>query len=1111
MPHTSQALTIADCIDEWGRAPEDRRGFDVFSYPDGTPDIQSLTARELAGRVRAHAVRMAPHINSGSRVAILLPQSMDYVVSMLATIYAGGIAVPLFEPDRQERSGRLRSVLADAEADVWIAHTDARDYIWDMAADPAVKRPRNVVWADEPVALDVPWDPVPTAADDPAYLQYTSGSTSSPSGVVVSHANVLSNVGQFASAFEVSGEANFVSWLPLFHDMGLIAAVMAPLVLGRPSAIMSPESFLRDPVRWLRLMSAWPDTYTASPNFGYERVVDRMKGKVLPDLSLASARVWVTGSEPVKPSTLERFGEVLRNHGGSPEQQRPAYGLAEATLLVTTAAPRQMPRTVSVDRHRLREGVAKPVGRTADDGVLLVSCGTPCGQDIVAVDPDTRTVVPDGALGEIWVSGPNVARTYWRKPERTRRVLNAQLADTEGAHGPDKRWLRTGDTGLVLDGELYFGTRIDDMIVSGGRNIFPHDVEATVESLSDRFVRNRSVAFHYEDSSTQGLIVVAEFRGSSESLSEDRRKLREVVRSAVVAAHDIAVLAVVLVRPGTIPLTTSGKVARSACRAAYAESRLAEIDPSAEPAEPHAADDHDGPLEALVRACGILLRRSDVDPARSFSDLGGDSVLALRASAMCAQAGADVDLGALTSGKPLSEAVSAAPVRRQPEPLPADTATDLPVPISPQQKQFLSLPAANLGNWDISIHLETLRDIDFPKLAAAVELVAKRHDVLRMRFTCDESGRWEQLRDQGDGNLIEVEYAEIEADSAAELDQLVDHHARVVEQRRDIANGPLISLLALEEPRNDVWHLVLSTHHLCADAYTLSMLLHEIQDMYGQIGAPTPPKFVPITTPYTTWAHELPARAVSDAVQRQRPFWAAQVQGHKSPLRPEHGESSTILSSRQSQQVRLSPADTALITNAAFHGLGGVDELTMAALANALGGLSDSGELLFMVRNHGRQLRESGMDLSWTAGWFTNAFPLRFPVSPGSDMREVLSAVRNKLSSVPGSGEGYGLLRYLDGERGAELEATPDVSFNYLGQLDAGLSDIGFGTRFAQRQPALPRDPNLPVSWKFNVKAGILGGSLTLQVAYLQSRYSRDTVRRLLSRTVDDLMGIVRP
>ncbi|MEV0614520.1 fatty acyl-AMP ligase [Nonomuraea sp. NPDC050404] len=514
-------------------------------------------------RARALAVRLRELAGPGERVAVLVPQGLDYVVAMLGTMYARLVAVPLFAPGLPGHAERLAGAYADADPLIVLTTTAALPTVTGFLE--AARAPKHVITVDTVSGLLADeWEHEPVGPDDLAYLQYTSGSTRTPAGVEITHGNLTANVTQLWELFRARPRTSVAAlWLPLFHDMGLVATVAMPMMGGNLAAFMDPVAFVMRPVRWLRLLSEYDDVFTGGPNFAYEYTAARVTPEEKAGLDLSGVRVMLNGAEPVRPGTIEAFDAAFAGCGLRPEAHTPAYGLAEATVFVTATGRDERPVVTSFDRDALREGRAVPAGTGARS--TLVSCGRPHGQLVRVAGPDGRPL-PDGEVGEIWVQGPNVARAYWRDPGRG--VFGAVLEGAEGG------WLRTGDLGVLHDGRLYVTGRIKDLVIVDGRNHYPQDIEVTVQEAHPAVRRDRVAAFALSlEEAQERLVVVAE--RSRHGLGADAGEVGRAVRAAVQKFHDLSVHDFVLTGAGTVPRTSSGKIARRACLRAYLEGALA--------------------------------------------------------------------------------------------------------------------------------------------------------------------------------------------------------------------------------------------------------------------------------------------------------------------------------------------------------------------------------------------------------------------------------------------------------------------------------------------------------------------------------------------------------
>src|SRR6201996_9136007 len=575
--------SIAAVLREWARQQPDAPAYTYMDYEiDPAGYAQTLTWSQLYGRVQALAAEVASCGAPGDRAAILAHQGLDYVVAFYAAVEAGFIAVPLPVPQFGAHDERAFAALQDCAPTVLLTTTVVVDDVVGCARSLPGKAPALI----EVDSLDLDAEPNFQAPPAPrtknAVLQYTSGSTRSPAAVVVTHKNIIANIGMVCNDyFEADGklppdDLTQLSWLPLYHDMGLLLGVTGGLTFGLHSVLMSPMAFLQRPARWVQQMAKNTSTFTAVPNFAFELAARRTTDADMAGLDLGHVHTVLSGSERVHAATIRRFIDRFSAFNFPAASLKPSYGLAEAMVYVASSGPGHAPNVVNFDYEKLSAGHAE--ASEAQVGVELVSVGVPRASTIRIVDPDTRVENPAGKVGEIWLHGDNVASGYWRKPQQSQRTFGGQLVDpsTGTPLGP---WLRTGDLGVIYDGELFIIGRIKDLLIVDGRNHYPDDIEATTQEISG----GRVAAISIEDGRTERLVVIAEMKekGTSEEMQERLRNVRAQVTSAISKSHGLRVADLVLVPAGSIPITTSGKIRRSSCVEVYQQDDFSRLDSTA--------------------------------------------------------------------------------------------------------------------------------------------------------------------------------------------------------------------------------------------------------------------------------------------------------------------------------------------------------------------------------------------------------------------------------------------------------------------------------------------------------------------------------------------------
>lgn len=520
----------------------------------------------------------------GDRALILAPQGLEYVAGFLGALQGGLIPVPLAVPMGGATDERLDSVLRDAEPAAVLTTSPVAGHVAGQLKQSGQPMPAvlevDLFDLDGPARFDDDHD---ADYQHTAYLQYTSGSTRQPAGVTVSHKNLLTNFRQIVNDFLVDygGIAppgfTLVSWLPFYHDLGLVLGVCSPVLGGFNTVLSSPLSFLQRPARWMQLVAGNSRVFTSAPNFAFDVAARKTSDEDMAGLDLGDVLAIQSGGERAHPQTLKRFADRFARFNLNESVIVPSYGLAEATLYVARRRPGQPSKVVRFDPESISAGEPKP--SEGDGGNALVSYGwqeSPMSPMVRIADPDTCREVPAGRVGEIWVHGDNVAEGYWRKPEETARTFGARLLDPSPGT-PEGPWLRTGDQGFIFEGELYIVGRIKDLLIVYGRNHAPDDIEATVAELT----RSRSVAISVPVDGTEQLVVVIETRGRGDSevvVRQQLATLKREVTSAISSSHGLGAADVVLVAPGTIPITTSGKVRRSLCAEHYRRNEFVRLD-----------------------------------------------------------------------------------------------------------------------------------------------------------------------------------------------------------------------------------------------------------------------------------------------------------------------------------------------------------------------------------------------------------------------------------------------------------------------------------------------------------------------------------------------------
>lgn len=541
---------------------------------DGETEEISLTYGQLEQNAKAIAAHLQAVCSPQDRVLLLFPAGLEYITAFFGCLYAGVIAIPAYPPRPNRSLGRIQNILQNAQTNLALTNSETLQGLSrQLEGTPELQSLRWITTDTLNHNSEHNWHPPNISADDIAFLQYTSGSTAEPKGVKIAYKNLLHNLEAIHRCFRHSEQSRGLIWLPPYHDMGLIGGVLQPLFGDFSVTLMSPLMFLQNPLRWLQAISRYQATTSGGPNFAYDLCVRKFKPEQLAGLDLSSWQVAFNGAEPINHQTLSKFAETFAPYGFDYSAFYPCYGMAEATLIISGGSKNAAVVTKTVQGKALQENKIIDAHSNESYPHTLVSCGTSLvNQKIAIANPETLVSCQPGEVGEIWVSGSSIAQGYWRQPEITAATFDAYLKDTQ--EGP---FLRTGDLGFLDQGELFFTGRLKDMIVIKGRNHYPQDIEKTVEQTTS-WIRPGCVAsFSIDIQGEEKLIVLAEVerrywsskRNGGKSSSQEMvevKELTQLLRREIAKNHDLQVYTTLLLKPGSLPKTSSGKIQRHACR-----------------------------------------------------------------------------------------------------------------------------------------------------------------------------------------------------------------------------------------------------------------------------------------------------------------------------------------------------------------------------------------------------------------------------------------------------------------------------------------------------------------------------------------------------------------
>ncbi|XXF81242.1 amino acid adenylation domain-containing protein [Myxococcaceae bacterium GXIMD 01537] len=810
----------------------------LFTFlPEGEGEGSTLTFSELDARARAVASRLEG-VPAGTRVVLVLPPGLDYIAALFGCLYAGVIAVLAYPPHpaRLRRPmPRLLAIIQDSGATVALTHSSLLTRLEAVLPEQPALAALRWIAADAPG--DISWSGRLPSPRDVALLQYTSGSTSLPKGVVLTHASVMHQLEAMRRVLRVGPEDVHVNWLPPFHDMGLFATLFKPVYVGMRSVLMPPAAFLQMPSRWLSALSRFKGTIAAAPDFAYDLCARRVTQAQRAGLDLSRWKVAINGAEPVRAQTLERFAETFASTGFERESFAPAYGLAEFTLMVSCHRDGG-PRPWHVQKAELTRGRAVPAISEQDDGRTLIGCGRGDEARIVVVEPDTGRPLPSGHVGEIWVAGPSLARGYWERPEETDQTFQARLPNGEGP------FLRTGDLGVLGEsGELFVTGRAKDLMILRGRNHYPQDAEHAVEGVHPALRSGGGAAFTTETGGEERLVLVHEVDphairpGAAGGLPLE--EISAAVRAALLEECELDLSELVLIRAGSLPKTSSGKVQRRACRAQWEEGTLPVvarwITPGASgQVNTEGGEVHLSPTEtALAAFWRETLGCERVHPEDDFFALGGQSLLAIQVLARIASSfGVELPLQILFEAPKLgalARRVDEARAQTRPaSPL-------LPVeprdrfPLSPSQQRLWLIDQFNPGSplYNIAIAVRLTGLLDISKLERALAQLVHRHAALRTRI--DASGL-EPMQAIDPPQAITLPLVDLSRDEDPEH-AAAWHAADEGRQPFQLEAGPLFRAKLLRVGA-ETHVLVLTVHHIVFDGASALVLIDELGANY---------------------------------------------------------------------------------------------------------------------------------------------------------------------------------------------------------------------------------------------------------------------------------------
>ena len=1065
----------------------------------------AITFSALESRVLSLACGLAARCQTGDRVLLALDNGLDSVELFWACIVAGLVPVPAPAPRQFSDAGsrRLNGIVEDSGAALVISAAEHRDQFVHSSV-PWVSR-------DDLDASGLHLPDVTISGDDLAYLQYTSGSTSAPRGVELIHANVMCHCAALSRAMETSdAPTSILSWLPWFHDFGLLQGVISPVYLGITSYLMPTATFMRRPLSWLDAIGKFKISYSGAPDTGFLACVKALSRKPGWTGDLSSWSLATSGGEPVRADTVESFSRAFAPHGFRPQSLAPAYGMAEAVLALSIKPGDELPLMVEFDASALdRNQVQEATAASARYKRVVVGCGPLLdGVEVRIVDPERAVECAPGTVGEIWVSGASIGRGYWGQAALSEETFGARLA-SQGRAG--LRYLRTGDLGFLRNGQLFISGRLKDIILVHGRNLYPQDIELTAQNAHPSVRVSGVIAFGIERPEGEAVVVLAERIGHRDP--DGARDLVDHIRREVSAEHGVEVHDVVLLKRGTLPQTSSGKPQRSAAKRAYLDGDYS--DASSLPKG--AAELVRGPNDALERIVAdawmavLNLDRADVDA--DFFLMGGNSLIATQlVSRLNAACGADLPVRAVFEAPTISglaQKLREAPGRGGAMPLPvvpvehSGPAAGYPLSFSQERFWFVSQQVPESTAYHMPLALRFKGALDAQALEAAFTSIIERHEILRTTFKGTSTGVEARVHSATPFRIRRSKLDASGAGSAVSEEGLEAHLARLTQEPFDLESGPLIRAYLVELGSDEAVLLVVM-HHIIGDQWSFAVLARELAHFYragfggAAVGAGTLP---PLALQYGDFAAWQRQTFDGDRRELEERHWRALLDGMEPvQLAPDFPRPHHQLYRGAQVRVPLDPTLVSELTALGARHSASLSMVMMAALNLLLRRVTGRSDVSFGVSVAGR-------NQAWSEeliGTFVNVLLFRTEVDTSRDFPALIERLRETaLDAFAHQDMPFDqLVKALKHQRDASRAPLFQVLFNMVnvpvGKLDfAGLdvSRVNFDTRSSQFDLAIMVDAEHDFSISFD---------------YAVQVFQQETIERFAAHYLKLLEAVVR-
>lgn len=863
---------------------------------NGKVETGALSYQQLDSQAKAIASQLKfTGIVEGECALLLYPPGLEFISAFFGCLYAGVIAVPAYPPHLNRPTPRLQAIIADTQTRIALTTTQILangSRLFEYT--PQLQSLQYIATDCLPENFSDNWQEIEIASNAIAFLQYSSGSTSTPKGVIVSHENLLHNEKLIQLGFGHTEETTVVGWLPLFHDMGLIGNMLQPLYLGRPCILMPPVAFLQNPACWLQAISRYKATTSGGPNFAYDLCVRRITPEQKATLDLSSWEVAFNGAEPIRAETIERFTQTFASCGFKTEAFYPCYGMAETTLIVSGGNKKAPPVFQAVEKASLEQNQVIPTDLADPTAQTLVSSGQALGDlHVVIVNPKTLTRCSPLEVGEIWVAGYSVTQGYWRKSQQTQSTFQAYLQDTH--EGP---FLRTGDLGFLQAGELFVTGRLKDLIIIRGRNHYPQDIELSVENSHPALQPNCSAAFSVNVADEERLVIVQEVKRSY-LRHLDVKEVVAAIRQAIAQNHELQVYGVLLLKPGSIPKTSSGKIQRHTCHDGFLNQSLDVLGSSIledaydiESKEnltqaalfATAAKDRQLRLESYLQECVaqvVKIPPSQLNLQQPLTSLGLDSLMAVEL-----QHRIETDLGIVLpitrflQGYSITQLAIAilteltASDFTPATPLTYTEKVNLEYPLSYGQRAMWLLHqlSPESAAYNIASAVRLRGELDTGALQRAFAKLVERHPALRTTFTTVNREPVQLVHEQ---MQIDFQLQDVSTWSEEFLNQCLQQTAHLP---FNLEQGPLMRVhLFAQSEREHI--LLLAVHHIVADFWSLAVLAQELGRFYQAQTNGNTISLARLPLAYTDYTRATAEMLASTKGEKLWAYWQKQLTG----------------------------------------------------------------------------------------------------------------------------------------------------------------------------------------------------------------------------------------